>query len=1603
MALSPPPRAAAATIFVFLCTAVAAAAQEVPLPGPALDPVPGPSLTSSGLPAPATWPALRHDRPLRLLVLTAKTESTGVYQRIARRLRATWEVRYLGGGDDIYHVNDKWIEPQANPTGKELEAYTRKVILDTANAAAAKKQYDVVFWGLPQLLQEADFQQAFLGLLQAGTVIIVTGSYYPTANSPLAPVWPAQPGKRGNSWMSGGAERTEGPELAGLPLERLAGHTWIPIAEATEGSTALATGESGALFLRQVGRGAILFCPTGPISKRWDALNALGRKYDHDEIWLRLWDQALHTIIGGADAIPAYADLRPGEKEALPGADYVVPGKLVNRAWTGPLAVSVHVTTPRGKVVWGKEETVPLPAGQEQPYELRVPVAPSWPAGLYPVYLTVGDVKSKRQFHQALQYIPVSGSLNLILAADKRGYEVGETARFDLTASSRAPWQGNLTFGIYDFRGRLLAAEVRPVSLTETPQDLDFTWKVADHGVRDCVYWAQVAAVQGPQEWGRAETKLYNYDRWSMRNEMQWSTWAGIACSPPCVTPLGMRLMAFAGMNALGYPGRSELFYPAERWGWRYYNEGVGMNTFSPVIEYENEAEIEAQLLSEAQRQEQSPDLTTAAFVLGSVGEEAGFKHGWGTRYYWEEPIAPDKACRAFQWYLKTIYPTLADLNAAWKTNYKDWAEVKLTKEFSGNAPALEADGWAHPKESPLGAGVTAVSLAPYQDTADFYNWYYDQFITIARKILRERINPVTLTMSSAPTIGSADYDVRLTGPGAWNESQMWSLNTGPEPGFGLIWGHFDWSVMTENMFWGFLLTRSGHNNYWVDVPLMFNNDLTLTRSTMAMRRWTRALAGHERIILDSLPFVSEVGILEPNGVGRSIARTNMTYSVKVALQQGGFGFAVADPARLQGYKAVIALGRQALSAQEAEQLNAYVENGGTLLFTDRFGTQTELGTASPVSPGQGLAARWGLTLPGPFAPIPQHGWTQGETFPLDVVDPALAGQKMQGYTAFRERVEAPQWQQLAAYTDGTPAILTRAVGKGRLIYLNAVYQSHWYIQWITPTGLERQGFYRFLEWFATQAGARRTLRLEGDPRQFLHVAVQQFTDPTGRISYALVRTNGEVPWTSGRLTWLGPESTAYDVLGGGVGKPAPVLGRAVPLNLRPGQGRLLAFTAAPIKSVRLTASPTRFTAGSPVRLTVQILDAAGQPVPGSFPLELRAALGGSDLPGLARSFSAESGDGYTLNTALSDPPGKWTLTLTDGITGLSETATVEVTASPATGQAPGNVAWGWPSEIPEPQQLSADEFVGRLKQLADLYRRDLSGENWMTKQYLGCYYDYFPGTRHDLLRPLNEADWMVYAPALRQAITGGARLVLVGEDLGIDPATGLETWPSGYQRQLEAVVTALAGARWSVATQDGDTIVARLGTGEVVLSRESPDAAGNTNTELTRWQQRWLQELKAARAGAAQPELKAPDASRLARWWRGAEAIVSDPRTVTWMQGNQREVKLAVDPAQLLGPTLALVLPPTGQVKRLEFAVAADPAETRLALDLGCDDIVDLEVNGAGTADLAEATRRWLAWRETTGQGLVRDEQAWRVVPVRVTGQGKAAVTVNSLTVVVQ
>jgi hypothetical protein len=1487
-------------------------------------------------------------------------------------MRSTVEFRYAGkAGDSIYHVNDKWIEPQKNPTAGELDAYIKKIATEALSPREGRPPADVIFADL------VDFP-ALLASVKAGAVLVTYGDVHPESNSPFGALWPAKALKESN-WMSEGARRAEDAiALSGLPIRLLRDSTYLPLDEPTPGSTALSANMCGSVYTRKVGKGSIVYVPTGPISRYWEAIASFGRKYDHDDIWLRLWDQLLYETVRGADAIPAFSDLGPGAKEAGAGQVYALPGRIINRTARGPLAVSVHVTNPRGGVVYSADETVEAPARGTRPYAVHVPVAADWPAGLYPVYLTVGDPVAKVQFHQALEFIPIAGQLRLELKADKKGYRLGEEAKFTLTGSSGAPWDGSVHFGVYDFRGRLLATANQAARfVTNQPQEFTFRTLMADQGVRVDTLWAEVVARKDGREWGRAEAKIYKYEPWNMRNEYQWSTWAGTACAPPSLVPRAMRLMAHAGLNALGYPGRSELYYPAERWGWRSYNEGIGMNTFSPVIEFTSDAEIEAALLKEAEPSFNSRDMNSATFILGSVGEEAGYKDGWGKTYYWDTPVAPEKSCRAFQWYLKGRYGEISKLNATWKTAYRSWDEVKLTREFSEPAPKLESDGWAHPKQSPLGPDVTAVSLAPYSDTVQFYAWYYDRFVTIAKRILRHRINPVPLTMASAPAswiFDSRACDVRLAGPNAWNESQMHSLMDGKEPGFGLIWGHFDWQVKTDNMFWGFLLGRCGHNNYWVDVPLMFNADLTHTRASFAIRRWTQRFAGHERIILDSVPSPSDAAVLGPTGLGTDEQERNMSSSLQVALAQGGFGLPASSATDLGKYKIAFAVGRQAVSKEEAARLQAFVERGGVLTFTSRFATQDEFGSPHSVCPGHGLAEKWNLRTSAEPASPPEASHSAA----LDGLGERFKGLKLTTAARLREKVKQTGWSPLAQYEDETPAVLTRTLGGGRLYYVNAAYQSHWYIQWVTPTGPERQGFYRLVEWLCNQAEARRTLRLEGDLSQLLHVAVKQFTDPTGDIGYVVVRTSGEVPWVAGQLKWLGPQTAGYDVLDG------RAVGRDVPLNFKPGTGKLLAFVEKPVKQVRVSASPAKIVAGEPLQIEISVLGADDTPVRGRFPLEIRVrAQNRREIEGLRRSISQPSGGKFSLQTSLSDPAGTWTITAIDGISGLSGSCPVSVTVPPGLAAAPGFVPWGWPSEIFEPVQLTPGQFVDRLRALARLYRTDQSGTGWMAKQRLCYYYDYFPGTRHALLQPLLDADWGDYAGAVRQAVSDGTELIFTGEDLGIHPGSGLEVYPHHDAGQFAALRMALDGATWHVASADGDTVVATLGRGRTIFCRESVDAAGHDNPSAVRWQQRWLQELKTEGLTRLSP----PTRTQFLRWWIARESLAGR-RIVTWFEGNHRELKFTLEPDHPSGEVFCFVVPPTGDVKEVVVHVTGTGAD-KLRFDVGCDNVTDTDWQAVVALQARSA--------------LYRDDNGWRIIPVRVTAETRCEVHLRIERVVVE
>ncbi|HUU96686.1 MAG TPA: hypothetical protein VM487_13180, partial [Phycisphaerae bacterium] len=433
--------------------------------------------------------------------------------------------------------------------------------------------------------------------------------------------------------------------------------------------------------------------------------------------------------------------------------------------------------------------------------------------------------------------------------------------------------------------------------------------------------------------------------------------------------------------------------------------------------------------------------------------------------------------------------------------------------------------------------------------------------------------------------------------------------------------------------------------------------------------------------------------------------------------------------------------------------------------------------------------------------------------------------------------------------------------------------------------------------------------------------------------------------------------------------------------------------------------------AGEPVAVAVHVLDADRKPIPGSFPLALRVVdVDNNEIAGLRRTASLESGGTITLNTALSDHPGPWMITVTDGVSGLSGTFKLRVGPPNTKAATPAFAAWGWPSQVPEPPSMTETEFIERLRALAGVYQTDQSGKAWQTKMFLGYYNEYFPGTRHDIITPLCGVDWPAYADAITRAVEAGDTFILTGEDLGIDPGTGLAVNPHHDARQLPALAKVLSGARWYLATADGDTAVAILGKGRVVLCRESIDAAGNTNAEQGRWQTRWLAEI--ARGGAltaAKPSIaiRRPDADALARWWLGRESLTGEPRHVTWLGDNIRETVVACEPGRdRTGQTFTLVLPPTGTVTAASLSAELS-ADGKITVDVGCDGTPDGDIVRGGAAgkpvDWPGSINRYLQWRDQECGGCVRNGSNWRIVPVRVTSDKKLDVTVSKVDLAVQ
>ena len=119
-----------------------------------------------------------------------------------------------------------------------------------------------------------------------------------------------------------------------------------------------------------------------------------------------------------------------------------------------------------------------------------------------------------------------------------------------------------------------------------------------------------------------------------------------------------------------------------------------------------------------------------------------------------------------------------------------------------------------------------------------------------------------------------------------------------------------------------------------------------------------------------------------------------------------------------------------------------------------------------------------------------------------------------------------------------------------------------------------------------------------------------------------------------------------------------------------------------------------------------------------------------------------------------------------------------------------------------------------------------------------------------------------------------------------------------------------------------------------------------------------------------------------------GGSGILGHRRTVTWFDGNHRELKFTLGPDHASGEVFSFVVPPTGDVKEVVVHVTGTGAD-KVRFDVGCDNVADPDWQRAVASQARSA--------------LYRDDNGWRVIPVRVSAGAKCEVHLRIERIVVE
>ncbi len=1359
----------------------------------------------------------------------------------------------------FHHLCDKPLEEKKEEIDAVVAsgAANRKLVLDRL------ADFDVVVTHLPATSPQPDRQEVLREVqarvtarVRAGGKLVVIGEPFPDT-SPSG-VMPCRLSPSRRNWTYGSEGATDHPFVRGLPLEVTGAHWYGTLCETGDFSSIPLTRnvrDRQNFWLRALpGGGQVVYLfDLGGATWLWRQ-GTNDRQYAPDRpddglVWNAFASRLFYGLTYGDRAFPVLARIAvPEGTRARSGQPLAIPVDLENRsAVAQSVAVAVTVAERRSPGAATAVQSVSLVKGERRTVTLQV--TPAFPCADNQLAISarVLDATGAQVLSESLAWIPFQHTVPLAVTTARPSYRPGERIAVKVDTGTATP-ASDAALNVYlvDHDGRIVEhgdARGELVMPDGGPELLSSYWVTAQLSGHGDVLGTARAQVQ--------------VDRpWSMRDQVQWSVWTQTS------SVRQLDLMRDAGFNTLGMTGNNAV---ADRFGLRQYVEGTGIDTFGVTIDHESWAEVRAAMERQVAKSEADSGPDSRSKSLVSLGEESGFKGGWGTRYYWKEDHAPPLVQRVFDTYLADRYHgSIVRLNAEWGSRYGAFSDVPLQR------------GNVRPSDQVITAAQIDLSqpyvarTAPVYESNLFFDWYYDKYTQLAMTTYRAGRNPVPLSIMSAPGSLYPKVDVfNFRGMDVFHQKESLLVanavarrSYGDTPGFGLFWGYFDLHPLWSATVLSTLLAGNNHLDYWVDVPLTFNPDLTHTRASFWNKVLTRQLRPIEPILLHRrIAYTRGLGMFIPaqpfpSGVVAAQFRNSADLNgpTYAALEESGYLPQVVDADHLGPLTTLVASFAQVVSPAEGKKIAAFVKRGGLLIATPWLASCSPHGNVLSTypEPSTGLAALLGFRLRN-TSQVVKHEDVATRDFQLS--------------SNGRDQVLdlARDVEVVARYADGTPLLLQRRVGRGRVVYLNDVYD--WHDWWNSFQSAGREGYRRLMDSVIAQVGAQRSglfrgvrigpggqrqprlgdVAVRSQPRPGESVpwwATQLYTDPSGRIQYLAIFADHRSPKVTARVKFKNATVSVFDLMNG---QSVPVQDGASALTLRPGEAAFWAISKQSPTGVELEV-PARVAAGDPIPVKVTVPDGAGLVVDVFDP---------SGRPSRAHSLShvalRDGRSSVEIPTAENDLPGVYRVVATESMTRLRAEKTFtllrtrEVPAREALTPFPPRTSDAWPNPT-----MTSDEFLRQLRLLRAVY---LGQHRGFEAKYMLSYFlhvPFRPDNRHAILRRLQRVEWMPHLSAVAEALRAGETFYLTGEDLGADPETGLRIDPfaRGDEDQFLAAIAQLPGAQRVTTVVDGLPVEAiQLGKGALVLCRKaSVDRAAYLSRDFAAWQDTLKHALTAVR-----------------------------------------------------------------------------------------------------------------------------------------------------------